>query len=104
MEAVSKKVTTGQASNVIFKTETRGHCPGYLTGKDQTSKLGLILIQEWWGMNESICQLADEFAFEGFKVLVPDLYRGKVAKDGEEAGHLLEGLDWPGAIEDIRAA
>ncbi|WAR14855.1 DLHH-like protein [Mya arenaria] len=35
---------------------------------------------------------------DGFATLVPDLYRGKITKDYEEAGHLMSGLDWPGAV------
>lgn len=66
--------------------------------------MGLILLQEWWGHNESICRTADRFANNGFSVLCPDLYRGKVAKDYEEAGHCLQGLDWDGALKDIRGA
>ncbi|KAL4461616.1 hypothetical protein ABPG74_016240 [Tetrahymena malaccensis] len=104
MDETNKKVTTSKPSNVIFNTQTRGYCPGYLSPHNQISKKGLIVLQEWWGMNESICLLADEFAHQGFKVLVPDLYRGKVAKSHEEAGHLLTGLDWKGAIEDIANA
>ena len=63
-----------------------------------------MLIQEWWGLNESLCITADRFASEGYQVVVPDIYRGKCAKDREEAGHLMGGLDWKGAISDIAGA
>jgi carboxymethylenebutenolidase len=36
--------------------------------------------------------------------LVPDLYRGKVGAEAEEAHHLMSNLDWPSAVEDIRGA
>ena len=39
-----------------------------------------------------------------YRVLVPDLYRGKVGVDAEEASHLMTSLDWAGAIQDISAA
>ncbi len=39
-----------------------------------------------------------------FTVLVPDLYRGKIATDHETAGHYMNDLDWPGAIKDIKGA
>ena len=56
-------------------------------------------------MNEQIKQEAKDIGNMGnFVTLVPDLYRGKVAKDREEAGHLLAGLDWPGAVADIKGA
>ncbi|CAD8114191.1 unnamed protein product [Paramecium sonneborni] len=62
---------------------------------------GLVVIQEWWGLNSSICKTADIMSTYGFKCVVPDLYRGKIAKDTEEAGHLLSGLDWKQALIDI---
>ncbi|WAR15028.1 hypothetical protein MAR_005133 [Mya arenaria] len=56
-------------------------------------------------MNDQIVRTCRELAeMGGFATLVPDLYRGKIAKDHEEAGHLISVLDWPGAVEDIRAA
>jgi len=61
-------------------------------------------VQEWWGLNKNMEELADELAHKGFRTLVPDLYRGKVAKNREEAGHLVSGLDWPAATSDIRGA
>eukprot|EP01116_Phalansterium_solitarium_P015780 TRINITY_DN351_c0_g1_i1.p2 TRINITY_DN351_c0_g1~~TRINITY_DN351_c0_g1_i1.p2 ORF type:complete len:235 (+),score=58.07 TRINITY_DN351_c0_g1_i1:68-772(+) len=87
-------------SNVTFGD----NIPGYLSSVSSDSKVGVVVVQEWWGMNISITKTADIIAAEGFRALVPDLYRGKVAKNGEEAGHILSGLDWPKAVADIRAA
>jgi hypothetical protein len=39
-----------------------------------------------------------------YRVLVPDLYRGKLGVDAEEASHLMTNLDWAGAVQDIGAA
>jgi carboxymethylenebutenolidase len=62
----------------------------------------LVVLQEWWGINQQIQDEAKEIAEKGdFVALVPDLYRGKVATDNEEAGHLMNNLDWPGAVQDI---
>ena len=47
---------------------------------------------------------ADRIAAGGYQIIAPDIYRGKVAKDTEEAGHLLTGLDWDGALKDIAGA
>ena len=56
-------------------------------------------------MNEQIKTAAHDIGMLGnFVTLVPDLYRGKVADDREEAGHLMSGLDWPGAVSDIKGA
>jgi len=77
-----------------------GNCPCYVHGPD----MGIVVIQEWWGMNDQIKSVVDRFAVEGFGTIVPDLYRGKVAKNNEEAGHLMKNLNWGGAIGDIAGA
>ncbi|CAF0937240.1 unnamed protein product [Brachionus calyciflorus] len=79
-----------------------GSLPGYVTAGDH--KTGVIVIQEWWGVNEQIKNLAETWYGDKFVALVPDLYRGKVATDHEEAGHYFNDLDWPGAVQDIQAA
>lgn len=80
--------------------------PGYLAmpeGGDDAP--GLVVIQEWWGMNDQIKGVADRFAAQGYRALVPDLYRGRVTQDPDEAEHMMTGLDWGGATsEDIRGA
>jgi len=66
---------------------------------------GLVLIQEWWGVNDQIKGVAEQYAAAGFRVIIPDLYRGKVGLDHEEAEHLMKGLDFAdAATQDIRAA
>ena len=55
---------------------------------------GIIVIQEWWGLNEQMKATADRLARDGFRAIVPDLYGGRVADTREEAGHLMEGLDF----------
>ncbi|KAK3088723.1 hypothetical protein FSP39_023018 [Pinctada imbricata] len=91
---------------VTIKTENpQGDCPGELSGHGEGKTMGLVVIQEWWGMNQYIVDKAKEIGKEGgFVTIVPDLYRGKVAKDREEAGHLKNGLDWMGAVKDIEGA
>ena len=64
-----------------FKRPDGQSCPGYLTGPSEAP--GVVLIQEWWGLNEQMKGLADRMAEAGFRALVPDLYRGKLAKDGD---------------------
>ncbi|KAK3087606.1 hypothetical protein FSP39_008284 [Pinctada imbricata] len=92
---------------VTFKSDNSlGDCPGELSGHGEGDrKLGLVVIQEWWGMNADIIQKAKDIADDGgFVTIVPDLYRGKVALDFEEAGHITKGLDWDGAVKDIRGS
>ncbi len=68
-------------------------------------KPGIIVIQEWWGLNDQICGVADRFARAGYNALAPDLYKGRVTQKPDEANHLMTGLDFPGAThQDIRGA
>lgn len=66
---------------------------------------GIIVIQEWWGLNDQICGVADRFARAGYNALAPDLYKGRVTTSPDEANHLMTGLDFAGAThEDLRGA
>ena len=85
---------------VEFVSENKaGACPGFVGGNG--SKAAVIVLQEWWGVNEQIKKQADEWFGKDFTVMCPDLYQGKVAIDHEEAGYLMNGLDWIGAVQDI---
>lgn len=64
----------------------------------------VVLIQEWWGVNDHIRSLLDRLAAEGFVALAPDLYHGTVTRDPEEASRLLNALDKPRAVEEIAGA
>lgn len=66
---------------------------------------GMVVIQEWWGMDAEIKGVADKLAKAGYRALVPDLYRGKVALEANEAKHLMDGLNFGDAAgQDIRGA
>lgn len=65
----------------------------------------IVVIQEWWGLNEQIRGVADRLATAGYIALVPDLYRGKATVEAEEAHHLMTGLNFgDAASQDIRGA
>jgi carboxymethylenebutenolidase len=64
----------------------------------------LVLIQEFWGVNAHVKSLADRLAKEGFLVVAPDLYHGKIAKDAAEATQLMTALDTAAAMTEISAA
>jgi carboxymethylenebutenolidase len=64
----------------------------------------LVVIQEWWGVNDHVRSLVDRFAKEGFLSFAPDLYHGKTTKDGGEAAGLLQALDWKAAVADVAGA
>jgi carboxymethylenebutenolidase len=63
------------------------------------------VIQEWWGLNDQIKGVADKLAAAGYRALVPDLYRGKLALEANEAEHLMTNLDFGDAAgQDVRGA
>jgi carboxymethylenebutenolidase len=65
----------------------------------------VVVIQEWWGLNDQIRGVADRLALAGYRALVPDLYRGKSTVEAEEAHHLMDGLNFGDAAgQDIRGA
>lgn len=68
---------------------------------------GLILIQEWWGLNDHIKEVARRLAKEGYVVLAPDLYSrlgNVVTKNGAEGAKLMKGLSLDQTIADLNAA
>ncbi len=66
---------------------------------------GIVVIQEWWGLNDQIKGVADRLAEAGYRALVPDLYRGKLALEANEAEHLMSELNFGEAAgQDIRGA
>ncbi len=66
---------------------------------------GIVVIQEWWGLNDQIRGVADRLAEAGYRALVPDLYRGKLALEANEAEHLMNDLNFGEAAgQDIRGA
>jgi carboxymethylenebutenolidase len=67
------------------------------------NKKAIVVVQEYWGLNGHIKDIANRYAAEGFTAIAPDLYRGKVAANAEEAGkmmHLLETEDGLNIIEN----
>ena len=88
---------------IEFSKPSGGSAKGYLASAEG-SKSGVIVIQEWWGLNDQICGVADRFARAGYNAISPDLYDGRVTQDPDEANHLMGGLDFPGAVQDIRGA
>ena len=87
---------------VSFKRPDGKSVNGYLAGDKGP---GIVVIQEWWGMNDQIRGVADKLAAAGYRALVPDLYRGKSTVDAKEAEHLMTGLNFgDAASQDIRGA
>jgi len=79
---------------------------GYMSMKEGAtdSRPALILVQEWWGLTDWIKQDADRYAAMGYVVVAPDLYRGKLAADADEAHQLMRGLPEDRALGDLKSA
>jgi carboxymethylenebutenolidase len=78
---------------------------GYLAIPDGAGKKpAIVVIHEYWGLNEFAKGKADAFAKQGYVALAVDLYRGKVAKDPDVAHQLMRGLPDDRALRDMKAA
>lgn len=89
--------------NVTFPSGD-GEAHGYLALPPSGSGPGLIVIQEWWGLESSIAHTTDHFAAQGFVALAPDLYGGKTTHDPEEAMKLMQSLPMETAARDLGGA
>jgi carboxymethylenebutenolidase len=79
---------------------------GYLALPSSTPASGVLVLQEWWGLNPQIKGVADRLAAEGFVALAPDLYHGELAQHDEmdKAGHLMSSLPMDRAARDMGGA
>jgi carboxymethylenebutenolidase len=81
-----------------------GTASGYLATPDVGAGLGLVVIQEWWGLVPHIKDVCDRFAAEGFTALAPDLYHGEETSEPDEAGKLMMALNLEQAAKDMSGA
>lgn len=82
----------GEASGVLVGPEGKGPFPA------------VIVIQEWWGVNDWVKDQARKLSKEGYVALAVDLYRGKATDKQEEAHQLMMGLSEERALLDLKAA
>lgn len=66
------------------------------------AKPAVVVIQEWWGLNDHIKDVANRFSNEGFVALAPDLYHGAVVTEPDEARKLVMELDMAEAVKEIQ--
>jgi carboxymethylenebutenolidase len=84
-----------------------GNASGYLAlpaAGLEAKKGAVIVIQEWWGVDDWVREQNQRFAGQGFVALAPDLYRGRVAKSPDEAHELMRGMPEDRAMADLEAA
>jgi carboxymethylenebutenolidase len=93
-----------------MKTETlnfdtaKGATTAYVATPDETNNetKGVIIIQEWWGLNEHIKDIANRYADEGFIAVAPDLYRGTLAESPADAANLMNNLELEDGLDTIK--
>ncbi len=93
------------AETVQFKSNG-SKASGYLALPPSGSGPGVLVIQEWWGVDPSLKQTTDKLAAAGFVALAPDLYHGQVAHHDEmdKASHLMQALPADRAARDMSGA
>ncbi|QWD73609.1 dienelactone hydrolase family protein [Polynucleobacter sp. TSB-Sco08W16] len=91
---------------IQFKRPDGQLVDGYLVEPtDKVNAPGVVVIQEWWGLDDEVKSVAERLAKAGYRALVPDLYRGKLALEAKEAEHLMGDLNFgDAASQDIRGA
>lgn len=102
-------------SSVLVAADVKGEMISYKSGNETINGYlatpsgaglhpGLVVIQEWWGLNDWIKEQARSFAAQGYVALAPDLYRGKVATEPSMAHELSRGLPDDRALRDLKAS
>lgn len=81
-----------------------GETPGYLARPASGSGPAVVVLQEFWGLNDDIKEIADRFAGEGYVALAVDMYHGEVATEPDEARKLAMELKMPDAGRDLSGA
>ncbi|MGA8144343.1 MAG: dienelactone hydrolase family protein [Candidatus Acidiferrales bacterium] len=102
--AIGATAPKTKTETVAFKSgdQTIG---GFLAAPDTAGKHpAMIVIHEWWGLNDWVKEQAEKLAAEGYVALAVDLYRGKTATDPGEAHELMRGLPQDRAVKDLKAA
>lgn len=84
-----------RTETLSFET-ANGPSSAYVAMPDEGGDRAVLVIQEWWGLNDHIKDIAGRYAAEGFVAIAPDLYRGRIATDAAEASEMMHVL----AIED----
>src|SRR5215210_1936833 len=78
--------------------------PGYLAVPESGAGPGVIVLQEWWGLDDSVERYCDRFAEEGFLALAPDLYRGETTDQPDEAQQKMMAMNMEQSARDMSGA
>lgn len=92
-----------KAETLSFDT-AGGPASAYVAVPDAGGDKAVLVIHEWWGLNDHIKDIANRYSREGFTAIAPDLYRGKIAKDSDEASKMMHGLSIDDGLDTIKNA
>lgn len=92
------------SSEIIDFDTANGPATAYAALPDNGNGKSVVLIQEWWGLNDHVKDIANRYAAEGFIAIAPDLYRGTVATNAEDASKLMHELKIEDGIDTIKNA
>lgn len=92
-----------QSETLSFETSS-GPTTAFVARPENGPEKAVILIHEWWGLNDHIKDIAERYAAEGFTAVAPDLYRGKLATNPTEAGDMMKALEIEDGLETIANA
>jgi len=92
-----------KSETLSFDT-ANGATTAYVAIPDRPSQKAVIVIQEYWGLNDHIKDVARRYADEGFIAIAPDLYRGKIAADPKEAAGFMQALKIEDGLDTINNA
>jgi carboxymethylenebutenolidase len=90
-----------------FKRPDGKDANGYFAPAGAAHAPGVVVIQEWWGLQDQIRGIVDRFALAGYNAIAPDLYSGVVVPyhDRDAAGHQMNSLDFLDASDQtVRGA
>jgi carboxymethylenebutenolidase len=103
MKGVGKMAEQIEVRTVQFKSDGDTVRAYLASPRRREAAPGVLVIHEWWGLNDWVKQQADALAKEGYVALAVDLYRGKVASEVMEAHELSRGLPEDRALRDLKA-
>ncbi len=81
-----------------------GDTTAYVAVPDDAGEKAVVVVQEWWGLNDHIKDIANRYATEGFIAIAPDLYRGEIATDPDQASKMMNALSPDDGLDTIRNA
>ena len=95
---------SGMNTETLSFDTANGPSSAYVAMPGVAAEKAVIVVQEWWGLNDHIKDVASRYANEGFIAVAPDLYRGKIAKDSSEASQMMHDLSLDDGLDTIQNA